>query len=63
MPFRRGWSPQLPPLRDFVISAGFGGVLVLLAAAMLANSRPELREKLRQFRAEQSRKVLRETLP
>ena len=35
----------------------------LLAVAVLANSRPELREKLRQFRAEQSRKVLRETLP
>ena len=34
-----------------------------LAVAVLANSRPELREKLRQFRAEQSRKVLRETLP
>jgi phosphoribosylcarboxyaminoimidazole (NCAIR) mutase len=30
---------------------------------MLANSRPELREKLRQFRAEQSEKVLRETVP
>ena len=35
----------------------------LLAVAILANSRPELREKLRQFRAEQSEKVLRETLP
>ena len=35
----------------------------LLAVAMLANSRPELREKLKQFRREQSQKVLRETLP
>lgn len=35
----------------------------LLAIAILANKRPELREKLRSFRAEQSRKVLRETLP
>ena len=35
----------------------------LLAVAILANSRPELREKLRKFRAEQSEKVLRETLP
>lgn len=35
----------------------------LLAIAILANKRPELREKLRNFRAEQSRKVLRETLP
>ena len=35
----------------------------LLAVAILANSRPDLREKLRKFRAEQSEKVLRETLP
>jgi 5-(carboxyamino)imidazole ribonucleotide mutase len=35
----------------------------LLAIAILANSRPELRGRLRQFRAEQSAKVLRETLP
>src|ERR1041385_2167455 len=35
----------------------------LLAVAILANKRPELREKLRRFRAEQSEKVLRETLP
>ena len=35
----------------------------LLAVAMLAGSRPELREKLRQFRAEQREKVLRETVP
>jgi 5-(carboxyamino)imidazole ribonucleotide mutase len=34
----------------------------LLAVAILANSRPELREKLRHYRAEQSAKVLRETL-
>jgi 5-(carboxyamino)imidazole ribonucleotide mutase len=35
----------------------------LLAIAILANSRPELRDRLRRFRAEQSEKVLRETLP
>jgi 5-(carboxyamino)imidazole ribonucleotide mutase len=35
----------------------------LLAVAILANQRPELREKLRKFRAEQRNKVLRETLP
>jgi 5-(carboxyamino)imidazole ribonucleotide mutase len=35
----------------------------LLAVAILGNSRPELREKLRHFRAEQRGKVLRETLP
>jgi 5-(carboxyamino)imidazole ribonucleotide mutase len=35
----------------------------LLAIAILATSRPELREKLRRFRAQQAEKVLRETLP
>lgn len=35
----------------------------LLAVAILANSRPDLREKLRRFRADQREKVLRETLP
>ncbi|MGA2133979.1 MAG: 5-(carboxyamino)imidazole ribonucleotide mutase [Bryobacteraceae bacterium] len=35
----------------------------LLAIAILANSRPELREKLKHFRAEQADKVARETLP
>jgi 5-(carboxyamino)imidazole ribonucleotide mutase len=35
----------------------------LLAVAILANSRPELRAKLRAFREEQTAKVLKETLP
>ena len=35
----------------------------LLAIAILATSRKDLREKLRRFRVEQSEKVLRETLP
>jgi 5-(carboxyamino)imidazole ribonucleotide mutase len=35
----------------------------LLALAILANSRPELREKLRQFRQTQAKKVLAEKLP
>lgn len=35
----------------------------LLAVAILANTRPELREKLRQFRADQTARVLGETLP
>jgi 5-(carboxyamino)imidazole ribonucleotide mutase len=35
----------------------------LLAVSILAGSRPELREKLRQFRDEQRKKVLGETLP
>jgi 5-(carboxyamino)imidazole ribonucleotide mutase len=35
----------------------------LLATAILANSRPELREKLKSFRKKQSDKVLAERLP
>jgi 5-(carboxyamino)imidazole ribonucleotide mutase len=34
----------------------------LLAVAILANSRPELREKLRQYRREQTERVERESL-
>ena len=34
----------------------------LLAIAILANSRPELRDKLRRFREEQTDRVMRETL-
>ena len=35
----------------------------LLAIAILANTRPELREKLRRFRQEQTEKVLGDVLP
>jgi 5-(carboxyamino)imidazole ribonucleotide mutase len=35
----------------------------LLAVAILANSRPDLREKLREFRREQTARVLEDTLP
>jgi len=35
----------------------------LFAVAILANSRPELREKLHRFRAEQKQKIAKETLP
>lgn len=35
----------------------------LLAIAILANSRPELREKLRRFRAAQTENVLKQKLP
>jgi 5-(carboxyamino)imidazole ribonucleotide mutase len=34
----------------------------LLSVAILANSRPELREKLKKFRADQAKKILGETL-
>jgi 5-(carboxyamino)imidazole ribonucleotide mutase len=35
----------------------------LLAVSILANSRPDLRARLRAFRAEQTEKILREKLP
>ena len=35
----------------------------LLAVAILANHRPDLRKKLHEFRAEQARKIAKETLP
>ncbi len=35
----------------------------LLAVEILANARPELKEKLKAFRQEQAEKVLKETLP
>ena len=35
----------------------------LLAIAILANSRPELREKLRKFREDQTGRVLQDTIP
>jgi 5-(carboxyamino)imidazole ribonucleotide mutase len=56
---------QMPagiPVGTLAIGAPGARNAALLAIAILAASRPELREKLRQFRAEQSAKVLRETL-
>ena len=57
---------QMPagiPVGTLAIGAPGARNAALLAVAILAGSRPELREKLRQFRAEQADKVLRETLP
>jgi 5-(carboxyamino)imidazole ribonucleotide mutase len=57
---------QMPagiPVGTLGIGATGARNAALLAVAILANSRPELRERLRQFRARQSEKVLRETLP
>jgi 5-(carboxyamino)imidazole ribonucleotide mutase len=51
------------PVGALGIGAAGARNAALLAIAILANSRPELRERLRQFRARQSEKVLRETLP
>jgi 5-(carboxyamino)imidazole ribonucleotide mutase len=57
---------QMPagiPVGTLAIGAAGARNAALLAVAILANSRPELKEKLRQFRREQSEKVLKETLP
>ena len=57
---------QMPagiPVGTLAIGAAGARNAALLAIAIMANSRPKLRELLRQFRAEQSAKVLRETLP
>ena len=56
---------QMPagiPVGTLAIGAAGARNAALLAIAILANKRPELRERLRSFRAEQSQKVLRETL-
>lgn len=56
---------QMPagiPVGTLAIGAPGARNAALLAVAILANSRPELREKLKRFRAEQSEKVLRETV-
>jgi len=57
---------QMPagiPVGTLAIGSAGARNAALLAIAILANRRPELRERLRQFRAEQSAKVLRETVP
>src|SRR6476661_6636886 len=55
---------QMPagiPVGTLAIGPAGARNAALLAVAILANQRPELREKLRNFRAEQRQKVLRET--
>jgi 5-(carboxyamino)imidazole ribonucleotide mutase len=57
---------QMPggiPVGTLAIGTAGARNAALLAIAILANSRPELREKLKRFRAEQAEKVARETLP
>ena len=57
---------QMPagvPVGTLAIGSAGATNAALLAVAMLANQRPELREKLRQFRAEQTARVLKDTLP
>jgi 5-(carboxyamino)imidazole ribonucleotide mutase len=50
------------PVGTLAIGGAGARNAALLAVAILANSRPELKQKLREFRREQSEKVLRETL-
>src|SRR5262245_31949179 len=56
---------QMPagiPVGTLAIGPAGARNAALLAIAILANSRPELRERLRQFRADQAAKILSETL-
>ncbi len=56
---------QMPggiPVGTLAIGKAGATNAALLAVAILANSRPELRERLRQFREEQTNKVLSEGL-
>ena len=56
---------QMPagiPVGTLAIGPAGARNAALLAVAILANKRPELREKLRRFRAEQKEKILKETL-
>jgi 5-(carboxyamino)imidazole ribonucleotide mutase len=56
---------QMPggvPVGTLAIGKAGATNAALLAIAMLSNSRPQLREKLRQFRAELAEKVMKETL-
>jgi 5-(carboxyamino)imidazole ribonucleotide mutase len=57
---------QMPagvPVGTLAIGASGAKNAALLAVAVLANTRPELREKLRRFRDEQAAKVREATLP
>jgi 5-(carboxyamino)imidazole ribonucleotide mutase len=56
---------QMPggvPVGTLAIGKAGAANAALLAIAMLANKRPELREKLRAYREEQTRKVRQDTL-
>src|SRR5438445_6360041 len=57
---------QMPggvPVASLAIGAGGAKNAGLMAVAILANQRPELREKLRRFRAAQTEAVMKDTLP
>lgn len=57
---------QMPggvPVGTLAIGSHGAKNAALLAVRILANSRPELREKLRQYQAQMADKIARETLP
>ena len=57
---------QMPggiPVGTLAIGKAGATNAALLAVAILSNSRPELRERLRQFREEQTNRVLNDVLP
>jgi 5-(carboxyamino)imidazole ribonucleotide mutase len=57
---------QMPggiPVGTLAIGKAGATNAALLAVAILANTRPQLRDRLQQFRGEQAQKVLKETLP
>jgi 5-(carboxyamino)imidazole ribonucleotide mutase len=55
--------PAGVPVGTLAIGAAGAKNAGLLAVAVLANTRPALREKLRRFREEQTAKVREATLP
>ena len=55
--------PRGIPVGTLAIGESGAVNAALLAIAILANTRPELREKLRAFREELTNKVLQDTLP
>jgi 5-(carboxyamino)imidazole ribonucleotide mutase len=55
--------PSGIPVGTLAIGKAGAANAALLAVAMLATSRPELREKLRAFREEQTEKVRADELP
>ena len=60
------WIVQMPagvPVGALAIGRAGAVNAAVLAVAMLSNSRPELRERLRKFRAEQTDAVMRDRLP
>ena len=55
--------PSGVPVGTLAIGKAGAANAALLAVAILGQFPPDLREKLRQFRAEQTQKVLEDTLP